>query len=38
MIEVPMSPKGGVTASLAITLLVAWMDFITGLELEFSAF
>lgn len=38
MIEVPMSPKIGVTASLAITLLVAWMDFITGLELEFSAF
>ncbi len=38
MTELPLSPKTGVIASLAVTLLVAWLDYITGLELEFSAF
>ena len=38
MTNFSLSPKTGVTASLVVTLLVAWMDFITGLELEFSAF
>ena len=38
MAELPLSPKAGVTASLAATLVVAWMDYATGLELEFSAF
>lgn len=38
MIDLPMSPKTGAAASLALTLLVAWLDYLTGLELEFSAF
>ncbi len=38
MTEPSLSPKTGVTASLTITLLVAWMDYLTGLDLEFSAF
>lgn len=38
MTAAPLSPKAGVTASLAVTLLVAWMDYVTGLQLEFSAF
>ncbi len=38
MTEASLSPKAGVAASLAATLLVAWVDYITGLELEFSAF
>jgi K+-sensing histidine kinase KdpD len=33
-----MSPKTSVAASLAATLAVAWMDYATGLQLEFSAF
>ncbi len=38
MAEPSLSPKVGVSASLVATLLVAWVDYITGLELEFSAF
>ena len=38
MTELPLSPKTGVIASLAVTLLVAGLDYLTGLELEFSAF
>lgn len=38
MTAIPLSPKTGVAASLAATLLVAWLDYRTGLELEFSAF
>ncbi len=38
MTDDPMSPKGAVAASLAATLVVGWIDFATGLELEFSAF
>ncbi|MBL0312793.1 MAG: DUF4118 domain-containing protein [Holophagaceae bacterium] len=38
MAEFPLSPKTGVVASLAVTLVVAWLDYTTGLELEFSAF
>ena len=38
MTEVSLSPKTGVATSLAVTLLVAWLDYTTGLELEFSAF
>lgn len=33
-----LSPKVGVAASLAATLVVAWIDYATGLELEVSAF
>lgn len=38
MATASVSPKIGVAASIAATLLVAWMDYITGLQLEFSAF
>jgi hypothetical protein len=38
MTVVSLSPKAGVAASLVVTLLVAWADYATGLELEFSAF
>jgi len=38
MTDPSLSPKTGVAASLAATLVVAWIDYGTGLELEFSAF
>ncbi len=38
MTQYSLSPKAGVASSLVLTLLVAWMDYVTGLELEFSAF
>ena len=38
MTELPLSPKTGVITSLVVTLLVAWLDYITGLAFEFSAF
>ena len=38
MTDRSLSPMTSVATSLVVTLLVAWMDYITGLELEFSAF
>ena len=37
MTKLPLSPKKGVTASLVVTLLVAWMDYATGLELKVTS-